>query len=409
MAIPYGSIHYLGRTMKTRHKSDHCLNCEHPLKHEENYCPACGQENNEVKIGFGQLVVEFLSNYLALDSRIGRSIFPFLMKPGFLTTEFNRGKRKSYLNPVRLYLVMSIFYFFIMSLMVGRIAEKDQGIIKINTEGLEAFSNADQATRETLYNTLSEETLNKLEALDSLDRAKMKDTLLSVLSSTEMEELEVIFGKQLQNLSLEQKFDRDSSSNKNSEASPLMLELNQGSINFGQLNEFKNDLSLSDQEVVDSISTGELSGFENRVALQMVKLARARSEAVLQIIVNNFPVMMLVLIPLFAGILKLMFLGSGRLYIEHIIHGLHLHAFAYFSYGVFLLILLIPAVQANWGEEVSILGFILVTGYAFRPFQKVYRGKWTVKLIKFTAVGLIYVLAIFVFFILEVLISLYLF
>lgn len=395
--------------MKTRDKSDQCPNCGYALEKEENYCPACGQANREIKIGFGQLVSEFLSNYLALDSRIGRSFVPFLIQPGFLTKEFNRGKRKSYLNPVRLYLAMSIFYFFVLSLAVSRMAEEEKGIIVINTDDLSLFENADPGTREILFETLSEETLDKLGELDILDGGEMKDTLAYFLTTSEKEELEVKFGKKLQNLNLEQQFERDSSSIKNNEASPLILELNKGSIDFGQLNDYKNDLSLSDQEVVDSISTGELSGFENRVALQMVKLTRSRTEALLQIIVNNFPIMMLLLIPLFAGILKLFFLGSGRLYIVHIIHALHLHAFAYFSYGVFLLILLIPAVEANWREQVAILGFILVTWYAFRSFQKVYRGKWGIKLIKFLAVGLIYVLAIFIFFVIEVLVSLYLF
>ena len=395
--------------MKTRHKSDHCLNCEHPLKHEENYCPACGQENNEVKIGFGQLVYEFVSNYLALDSRIGRSIVPFLIKPGFLTKEFNRGKRKSYLNPVRLYLAMSIFYFFVLSVAVSKMAEEEKNVIEINTDDLTLFQNTDTGTREILKRTLSDKTLNSLEGIDSLDSRETLDTLLSVLSSEEMKELKVLFGDQLQNLNLGQTPQQDSSSIPKTENSELVLKLNEGNIDFGRLNDYKNDLSMSDQEVVDSISTGELSSFENRVALQMVKLARSRTEAILQIIVNNFPIMMLLLIPLFAGILKLFFLGSGRLYIEHIIHALHLHAFAYFSYGIFLLTLFIPAVKANWGEQVAGLGFILVTGYAFRSFQKVYHGRWIMKLLKFLAVGLIYVLAIFFFFVIEVLVSLYLF
>jgi len=395
--------------MTTRRQSDQCLNCGHTLEHNENYCPSCGQENREIKIGFGQLVSEFLSNYLALDTRIGRSIVPFLIKPGFLTIEFNRGKRKNYLNPVRLYLAMSILYFFVLSLLAGRIVPTDKAAFEIQTDDVAFFENTDRMTREILNSTLSEKTLDKLRTLDSLDQGAMIDTLSSILSKAEMKELEGAFGKNLQNLNLSQQLDPDSTQSESKETLGLVLELNDGDIDFGRLNNYKNNLSLSDQDVVDSISTGELSSFENKVAIQMVKLARSRTDAVLQIIVNNFPLMMLLLIPLFAGILKLLYLGSERLYIEHVIHALHLHAFAYFSYGIILLFLLIPEAESSFGKEIAIIGFFLVTFYAFRSFQKVYKGKWGKTLLRFLAVGMIYSVAILFFFLVEVLISLYLF
>lgn len=51
----------------------------------------------------------------SLDSSIFRTIGPFLFKPGFLAREYLNGKRKKYLSPVRLYLFMSIIFFFIAS------------------------------------------------------------------------------------------------------------------------------------------------------------------------------------------------------------------------------------------------------------------------------------------------------
>ena len=395
--------------MQTRRKLDQCLNCGHPLEHQENYCPVCGQANREVKIGFGQLVLEFLGNYLALDSRIGRSIVPFLSQPGFLTMEFNKGKRKKYVHPVRLYLAMSIFYFFVLSLAINSLAPKDEAIINIEIDGLEFFDLLDEESTGILRNRLSERSIEKLEDLDNLENQNLKEVLLNTISEEETDQLEIIFGAQLKHLNLSSDHLAQRDSIKGDLGSGPELHLDAGVIDFGQLDNLKNDLGLSDQEVVDSITTGALSTFENRMALQLVKLSRSRKDAILQIIVNNFPVMMLLLIPLFAGILKLLFLKSGRLYIEHVIHALHLHAFAYFSFGVFLLILFIPAVEANWGEQVATLGFVLVAGYAFRSFKKIYQGNWARMLIKFLSVGFIYVLAICFFLVVEVLISLYLF
>lgn len=38
------------------------------------------------------------------DTTFFRTITPFLFKPGFLTIEFNEGRRKKYVKPIRLYL-----------------------------------------------------------------------------------------------------------------------------------------------------------------------------------------------------------------------------------------------------------------------------------------------------------------
>ena len=100
---------------RSKRKTSKCLNCGENLKPSFNYCPQCGQENNDYQLTFFQMVKEFLSNYFALDSRFGRSFKPSFLKPGFLTEEFMKGRRMSYANPVRLYIVISVIHFFIFS------------------------------------------------------------------------------------------------------------------------------------------------------------------------------------------------------------------------------------------------------------------------------------------------------
>ncbi len=106
---------------KKRTKTDYCLNCGHQTGDLVEFCPLCGQENSAHNIPSTQLIGEFLSNYLALDSRFLSSLKPFFFKPGFLTNRFNEGLRVRYTNPVRLYVVTSVIYFFIMSLYLGEI------------------------------------------------------------------------------------------------------------------------------------------------------------------------------------------------------------------------------------------------------------------------------------------------
>jgi len=48
------------------------------------------------------------------DSRLWRTLFALLFKPGFLTREFLEGRRVRYLPPLRLYLVLSVLFFLVV-------------------------------------------------------------------------------------------------------------------------------------------------------------------------------------------------------------------------------------------------------------------------------------------------------
>lgn len=108
---------------------DQCLNCGTKLKKSFEYCPTCGQENSDRQLSFKQLVTDFFANYFSLDSRFGRSIKPFFLQPGHLTKEFMEGKRVKYANPIRLYLVISLFHFFFFNLNIEQSNDPDKGIL----------------------------------------------------------------------------------------------------------------------------------------------------------------------------------------------------------------------------------------------------------------------------------------
>jgi hypothetical protein len=53
------------------------------------------------------------------DSRLWQSLAGLLFRPGFLTREFLGGRRARYLPPFRLYLVVSVLFFLLASLLGG--------------------------------------------------------------------------------------------------------------------------------------------------------------------------------------------------------------------------------------------------------------------------------------------------
>ena len=54
-----------------------------------------------------------------VDGRAFRTIRALLRHPGFLTSEFLAGRRRSYTSPIRLYLLISIFFFVLVSWLAG--------------------------------------------------------------------------------------------------------------------------------------------------------------------------------------------------------------------------------------------------------------------------------------------------
>ena len=57
---------------------------------------------------FSQVAAEDVTH---ADSRLWRTLWALLFKPGYLTHQFLAGRRASYLPPVRLYLVLSVVFF----------------------------------------------------------------------------------------------------------------------------------------------------------------------------------------------------------------------------------------------------------------------------------------------------------
>ena len=100
-------------------RSSTCKNCDSTLEEDYNFCPVCGQSNSDNNVSFTTLMREFLDNYFGIDSKMAHSAIPFLFKPGALTNRFQEGKVKHFIHPVRLYLVMSLFYFFTISYLLS--------------------------------------------------------------------------------------------------------------------------------------------------------------------------------------------------------------------------------------------------------------------------------------------------
>ena len=83
------------------------------------YCAICGQETTVELPSAGRFLREAAGRYVALDSRLWRSLGALLFRPGFLTREYFAGRRRRYVRPARLFVALSIVFFAILRFSAG--------------------------------------------------------------------------------------------------------------------------------------------------------------------------------------------------------------------------------------------------------------------------------------------------
>lgn len=88
-----------------------CQNCGYVVR--KRFCPKCGQENVETRQSFHYLFTHFIEDLVHYDGSFWKTLKNLLFKPGVLTKEYLAGKRKKYVAPVKLYIFVSFFVFFV--------------------------------------------------------------------------------------------------------------------------------------------------------------------------------------------------------------------------------------------------------------------------------------------------------
>lgn len=411
---------FITACMKIRHRVKNCLNCGALLDDVYNYCPMCGQDNNDNNMSFGILIHDFFSNYFAFDSKFLRTVVPFLIKPGFLTNRYNEGQRVSYAHPLRLYLVISLFYFFVWSIMVkNMLNEVDSNIAKAKVS-VRSLQDLSRKQRDDLRAILADSTLTSIqtkhgnkslgdllrENTNKEERVKIMEALSpGLLDSLRWDEDDTIAiaGEEGSNVYLYKSpdgKDDDSDDEDNSFLLPVGLD---------RILEFSEQRELSEEQIMDSLNLKDASRFDRYSVRQAIRISRADKSQVGAYVVKNLPIMMLILIPIFALILKVLYVRRKAYYINHIIHALHLHSFAYFFYGMTLVLTQFVIKSEGMSNSINFISFILVSTYAYVSFLRVYKQGWFKTLIKFNIAGFFYSLTILIFFLMEMLISFALF
>jgi len=91
----------------------YCPNCKTALQGQ--FCASCGQNQKRTDRFLFALIAESFEDVFTSDSRASKTFFRLMFKPGALTKEYFRGRRARYVQPLRLYFITSIAFFFLLS------------------------------------------------------------------------------------------------------------------------------------------------------------------------------------------------------------------------------------------------------------------------------------------------------
>lgn len=294
-----------------------CRNCDHPAP--QAFCPQCGQEQTDKITSVRHLLADLFSNILTIDARFLRTTMKLLFRPGFLTQSYVAGRRARFTPPARLYVVVSLLFFFSLSLSGGLLKDllydapepTDAGAAPTDTgaqaDALEDLWAGFQDGRGDTTHVLTDSSGRRVEI--GADGFRVQDG-----------ETEVEAGD------------------------------GQWRINMG------------DEEITIG-SPGDDSDTD-------WEKVRAK-------FIEQMPKMMFALLPIFALMLKVLYIRRSRYYIEHLIFALHFHAFSFLvmMVGVWLDFFL----EMDTFYDISTL---LMLFYFYKSLRNVYQQGWIKTIIK---------------------------
>jgi len=380
-----------------------CLNCGTALT--GRYCPNCGQENTEPKETVWTLVSHFFNDITHFDGKFFSTGKYLLTRPGFLSSEYIKGRRASYLHPIRMYVFTSAFFFIIFFSLFNpaEITEK-----KDSREQLKELTDASNSLSKTMA-VKNDADLKDPDLRAAILRSRENiDAHAAVLKKNAEEEARLDSIKQQQ---LKAKADTakkyapgdrsglkikeyDPKDNKNFKLTSINVFYTLPAYDSVQqaLPEKKRDDWLTRAMTRKSILLREKYGDNNKEAMALF----------MEKYMHTLPQALFVSLPVFAFLLLLLYARRDFYYADHAIFSIHVYCA---SLIVLLVYFSVDKLQiaADW-QWLSVVKFIIVLGILFylyiamRKFYKQNRVKTIFKFILLNMFSLVVVAILFAVF-----------
>jgi len=348
-------------------KEKDCLNCGTIV--QGRYCQQCGQENVVPKETFWHMFTHFFYDITHFDSSFFYTIHHLILKPGFLSREYMIGRRARYLHPIRMYVFMSAIFFL---LFFSFFKPKDASGI-VTTKPLNAKQRADYLI--TLQEKYKKDTTNK--ALFA-GIEKLKDTVRPF----KPEDMVIAEAGEGPNISF---------SNKKYKT-------------FEQYDSIEKTLPPSERD-------GWLARKFSILSINLSNKFRENPKEVTNQLIEGFlhrlPYMLFVSLPLFALILRLVYIRRKQFYFaDHGVFTIHLYVFSFIVLlTVFSLDKLGEVTHWEFFDVAKGLLFLVLLCYLYIAMHNFYKQGWFKTFIKFLIVALLSLMMMLILFIIFLIFS----
>jgi hypothetical protein len=360
--------------------TENCLNCGEVLTGQ--HCSHCGQPARVRVLSLWGLIRDVIGDLFNADSRVWRTLWPLAFRPGLLTQEFLRGRRVSYTPPFRMYLVLSLVFFVLASFddPGSEVAvQLDDGGANIQlrqggvaTDGTPPpDGTVPPGAAATPPAPAATPTAPAPPALDAETR-RLVDQLVKRVPADARQELRAELETSLAAATPEERA-----------ATARLIADPCGEENFKVQ------------------GAPFLERYEPRLRDACRKIV-ADQQSFGRALWNNIPKMMFLFLPLIAAALWLLYIRSGRYYVEHLLFVVHFHAF-FFLTGILVLLLERLAelstgvVASGLAAAQGVVGTVLVfyvPVYLLKAMRRVYAQSWWKTVPKYALLGIAYLFCI---------------
>ena len=300
-------------------KEKNCLNCNAEV--QGKYCHICGQENIEPKETFWALVTHFVYDVMHFDGKFFSTLKYLLAKPGFLSHEYLRGRRASYLHPVKMYVFTSAIFFIIFFTFIANPHDISESMSEVENIG-------ETPKAKHIMDSLNMAIAN---TTDTAEKEKIKN-LLGVLNSLSANPSDSVHNE------------TDSSAGK--ELGSTKIETgNNDSVNFRLMSNA--DLPATEREY-DSLQQllpeKERDGWFTRTMKHKAIAASIKYkqdpdrywEDFMDKFLHSIPMAMFITLPLIALVMQLLYIRKRKevFYVNHVIFLTHVYIALFICYLV---------------------------------------------------------------------------
>lgn len=387
----------------TERKEKNCLNCGTEVV--GRYCHVCGQENLVPKETFWHLVAHFIYDVTHFDGKFFATLKYLLFRPGFLSEEYIRGRRMTYLHPIRMYVFSSAIFFLAFFAIIG--GRDDLSGVKEDT-----------SSYSKLYGKLAKMEKKLATEKDSIDRMDTRE---------QIEVLQSIIDTR--NLILAKRVAKGESIGEDTlglgalggtlRLDSLVAGVKSGAIkstkipviSTGDEDDNKKDTSSGNWGFDGESLPSRVSAYDS---MEAAKPAAQRPSAISHYfnrrlvainqkyhenksrffddakegILHTFPKILFVSLPLFAALLRLLNIRKRRrklfFYVDHGIFTIHLYVATFI---LMLILMLLQQLQNNihqgWLRTVMVLLGFSVFVYEYIAMKKFYKQGWFKTFVKF--------------------------